>query len=254
MFLPGLFAVLLVGFFAEMASAQDPTKVDSKHYQVVFENDHVRVVRITYGAGEKSVMHYHPDAVAVFMSDNQVKFSLPNGEAIDTSAKTGQTIWTPAGKHLPQNMGDKPLEVVLVEMKGKHDAATLRTDIEAENVKFTAAFSRGDAAGVAALYTENAVIQPPNSDAVHGREAIQSFMQSGFTAGLKDLTLTTVAVEGSGDTAYEIGTYTLKVQPEGETAMKDSGKYMVFWKQQAGGGWKLQTDIWNSSLPAAGTN
>ncbi|MFQ5651461.1 MAG: SgcJ/EcaC family oxidoreductase [bacterium] len=254
LFLPGLLAALLVGFSVETASAQDPTKVDAQHYKVVFENDQVRVVRITYGAGEKSVMHYHPDAVAVFMSDNQVKFSLPNGEAIDTIGKTGQAIWTPAGQHLPQNTGDQPMEVVLVEMKGKHDAATLRTAIEAENAKFMAAFNRGDAAGVAALYTEKARVGPPNSEVLQGREAIQSFMQSGFTAGLKDLTLTTVSVDGSGDTAYENGTYTLKIAPEGQAAMTDSGKYLAVWKQQADGGWKLHTDIWNSSLPLSGTN
>ena len=40
--------------------AQDPAKVDPKHYRVEFENEHVRVVRINYGPHEKSVMHYHP--------------------------------------------------------------------------------------------------------------------------------------------------------------------------------------------------
>ncbi len=42
--------------------AQDPVKVDAKHYKVEFENDQVRVLRITYGPGEKSVMHEHPGA------------------------------------------------------------------------------------------------------------------------------------------------------------------------------------------------
>jgi len=29
------------------------------------------------------------------------------------------TLWTPAGKHLPENTGDKPFELILVEMKSK---------------------------------------------------------------------------------------------------------------------------------------
>ena len=99
--------------------AQDPTKVYPDHYKVVFENDQVRVLRITYGAGEKSVMHYHPDNVAVFLTANQVKFSLPDGEEIEMAATEGQTVWAPAGKHLPQNVGDKPFELILVEMKTK---------------------------------------------------------------------------------------------------------------------------------------
>jgi quercetin dioxygenase-like cupin family protein len=101
------------------AMAQDPTKVDAKHYKVEFENDQVRVLRITYGPKEKSIMHEHPGAVAVFMTDGKVKFGLPDGKVIDNDVKAGKVQWTPAGKHLPENVGDKPFEVVLVEMKGK---------------------------------------------------------------------------------------------------------------------------------------
>ena len=74
-------------------------------------------VDVTYDAGEKSVMHYHPDAVAVFTTDNKVNFTLPDGKVLETTAVKGQTIWTPAGEHLPENVGDKSLEVILVEMK-----------------------------------------------------------------------------------------------------------------------------------------
>ncbi len=253
LFVPALAAVLFFGLFARSASAQDPTKVDSKHYKVVFENDQVRVVRITYGPGEKSVMHYHPANTAVFMTDSQVRFTLPDGQTIDATAVKGQAIWDAGGKHRPQNTGSQPLEVVLVEMKGKHDEMTLRKAIESQNAKFAAAFNRGDAAGVAALYTEDATSQPPNNEALLGRQAIQNFMQAGYDAGLKDLALTTVSVEGSGDTAYELGAYTIKVAPEGKAAMTDSGKYVVVWKRGGDGVWRLHTDIWNSSLPA-GTN
>jgi quercetin dioxygenase-like cupin family protein len=115
--LSGFFTLLFLILFAGSASAQDPTKVDSDHYKVIFENDQVRVLRITYDAGEKSVMHYHPDAVAVFTTDNKVNFTLPDGKVLETTSVKGQAIWTPAGEHLPQNVGDKPLEVILVEMK-----------------------------------------------------------------------------------------------------------------------------------------
>jgi quercetin dioxygenase-like cupin family protein len=101
------------------AFAQDPVKVDPKHYKVEFENEHVRVLRISYGAGEKSVMHSHPNSVAVFLTDGQVKFTTPDGKSREVPAKAGSTQWTPAGKHLPENIGDKPFELILVELKGK---------------------------------------------------------------------------------------------------------------------------------------
>lgn len=58
----------------------DPVKVDSKHYKVEFENEKVRVLRVSYGANEKSIMHGHPNAVAVFLADCASKVHLPGWE------------------------------------------------------------------------------------------------------------------------------------------------------------------------------
>ena len=95
----------------------DPVKVDAKHYKVEFENVKVRVLRISYAAGEKSVMHYHPDSVAVFLTDGKTRMTTPDGKSEDTPAKAGVANWAPAGSHLPQNVGDKRFEVILVELK-----------------------------------------------------------------------------------------------------------------------------------------
>jgi quercetin dioxygenase-like cupin family protein len=101
------------------ADAQDPVKVDAKHYKVEFENDSVRVLRVTYPAHEKSVMHHHPDTVAVFLTDGKSRFTLPDGKTQDAPVKAGATQWTDAGEHLPENLGDKPFELILVELKTK---------------------------------------------------------------------------------------------------------------------------------------
>ena len=103
--------------------AQDPVKVDSKHYKVEFENSQVRVLRIKYGPHEKSVMHWHPNAIAIFVTDINGKFTFPNGTTQDAIAKAGETRWTPAGLHLPENTSDQPFEVILVELKRKKAAA-----------------------------------------------------------------------------------------------------------------------------------
>ena len=104
---------------AGVARAQDPVKVDPKHYKVEFENDQVRVLRIHYGVGEKSVMHNHPDSVAVFLVDQTAKFTYPDGKSEEAAAKAGLTIWEKAGAHLPENVGKGPIDLILVELKGK---------------------------------------------------------------------------------------------------------------------------------------
>jgi quercetin dioxygenase-like cupin family protein len=101
------------------AIAQDAAQVDAKHYKVTFENEQVRILRITYGPKEKSVMHEHPNSIAVFLADGQIRFTLADGKSQDVSVKAGESAWNPAGKHLPENMGEKPFEVVLIELKTK---------------------------------------------------------------------------------------------------------------------------------------
>jgi len=115
--LPLIAALWIAG--AVPVFAQDPVKVDPKHYKVELENEQVRVLRITYGPGEKSVMHEHPGSVAVFLTDGKVKFTLPDGKSQETTSKAGSTVWEAAGKHLPENTGGKPFELILVELKGK---------------------------------------------------------------------------------------------------------------------------------------
>jgi quercetin dioxygenase-like cupin family protein len=119
-------AVLFTIALASAVMAQDPVKVDAKHYTVEFENSQVRVLRIKYGPHEKSVMHRHPNAVAVFMTDSDTTFTLPKGDPQHITSKAGETRWTPAGLHLPENTGDQPFEVILVELKSRPVSKTAK--------------------------------------------------------------------------------------------------------------------------------
>jgi quercetin dioxygenase-like cupin family protein len=112
-----LIATLFVFVLSTVALAQDPVKVDAKHYKVEFENAQVRVLRIKVGPGEKSVMHRHPDAVAIFLTDTNGKFTFPDGKTEPATRKAGEALWTPAITHMPENVGDQPFEVILVELK-----------------------------------------------------------------------------------------------------------------------------------------
>ena len=104
---------------ASSSSAQDPIKVDPNHYKVELENDQVRVLRVTVGPHEKSPMHEHPAGVAVAITDALVKFTLADGKIEERPFKAGQVLWVAAEKHAPENLSDKPLEIVLTEIKIK---------------------------------------------------------------------------------------------------------------------------------------
>ena len=115
-------------------------------------------------------------------------------------------------------------------------------EIEAANAKLTEFFSKGDFAGIASLYTADAIALPPGSAMVQGRAAIE-VMWKGMAEQVSDPKLTTLDVKPLGPSAArEIGTFSLKTK--GPTPQEVSGKYVVVW-EKVGNDWKLATDIWN---------
>src|SRR6266446_2020068 len=114
-----LFSVMVCLCLSANASAQDAVKTDPKHYSVISENDQVRILKVHYGPHEKSIMHSHPATVAVFLTDAKGQFSFPDGKTQAFDAKAGESQYTAANTHLPENTGDNGMDVIVVELKGK---------------------------------------------------------------------------------------------------------------------------------------
>lgn len=115
-YLPAMLTAVAVSLLTTTLLAQDPVQLDPKHYTVAAENDRARVLRIKYGPGEKSVMHYHPESIVIFLTDFKGSFTLPDGKIMNNEGKSGDVRITPAGKHLP-NLGNKGIEAIQVELK-----------------------------------------------------------------------------------------------------------------------------------------
>ncbi len=126
-------------------------------------------------------------------------------------------------------------------------ADDVRNAIAAANGRFMAALAKGDAGGVAALYTASARILPPGSRAIGDPAGLKAFWASAMAMGIKRLELETLEVELHGDTAIEMGSAKI-YGPSGDVI--DDGKYIVVWKRESGE-WKLHRDIWNSSRSPA---
>ena len=117
-FVRATLALALASLSTTSALAQDAVKADPKHYTVLVDNPQVRVLRISYGPHQSSVRHSHPNSVIVYLTDAHNKFVLGNGKTIERSGKAGEAAWSPGGVHTPTNMADKPMEAILVELKG----------------------------------------------------------------------------------------------------------------------------------------
>jgi quercetin dioxygenase-like cupin family protein len=108
--------------------AQDPTKVEPKHYRLDFENDRVQVVSVHYGPHEKSALHEHPGGVVVILTEAHLRFTDENGKVREVFSKPGEARWYPPFKHRVENLGDTPYDAVYVGVKGKLAASNAGKD------------------------------------------------------------------------------------------------------------------------------
>jgi quercetin dioxygenase-like cupin family protein len=97
--------------------AADPVAVDPRHYKVEFENDRVRVLRVTFGPHEKSVMHAHPAGISVSLTNRDMRFTLPDGRTRHLMGRAGDVVWYEAHEHLPENLSSRPYEGIHIEVK-----------------------------------------------------------------------------------------------------------------------------------------
>ncbi len=126
-----------------------------------------------------------------------------------------------------------------------NDVTTARGSIEATVKTLQESLNGGDAAGVAAHYTDDAALLPPDAVRIDGREGIQGVWQALIDTDVRDVALTTQEVDVFGDVANEVGTISATVPSEDGGRVQWTGKYVAVWKRGGDGTWRLHRDIWN---------
>jgi uncharacterized protein (TIGR02246 family) len=128
------------------------------------------------------------------------------------------------------------------------DANAIRGALDA----YVSAANAGDAARWAALYTEDAVMMPPNSPTVEGRAAIESWLAM-LPVKIMDAEGMALEVEGAGEVAYLRGTYSMNLQIPGvPDPVEQRGKLLQIYARQPAGSWLLARDIWNVDAAPTG--
>jgi ketosteroid isomerase-like protein len=133
----------------------------------------------------------------------------------------------------------------------KQDTAADKAKLQTDALAWFDSFARADSEGLANLYSEDAIVMPPNMPAVHGRPAIKTLLGSmaaqtqAAKYSLKNGQVT--GAEVSGDMGWISGTYTVS---DSTGSAVDSGNYLSV-HQRTNGAWLYIRDIWNSDMPPA---
>ncbi len=125
-----------------------------------------------------------------------------------------------------------------------------RAAIEATTAAFMKAMQEANWEAAAATYAEDAILLPPNHDAVTGRAAIKEYF--GTFPPISNFTVANTEVQGAGDMVVVRGTYSMTLTIPGMPPMDDHGKFVDVRKRQADGTWLFQWDMFNTSVPLPG--
>ena len=122
-----IFAIIValsVGVGLTPAYGQDPAVVNSKTIHVRFENDRVRVLEAILPPGIKEQVHSHPAYVIYVLEGGRYRNYAADGKITEGTFQTGDVIYRDPLTHAAENIGDKPMHMILVELKSQASTGT----------------------------------------------------------------------------------------------------------------------------------
>lgn len=138
------------------------------------------------------------------------------------------------------------------------DPQAVRQVIERGNANAARWYASGDVDSLASGFALDAWQMVPNNAPLVGREAIRKFWRQAVTWGKWNFSLRTQAVSVSGPVAIERGKYVLgfaagRDAPPGMPSFEDRGNYVVYWRREPDGEWRVVWDAPVSSVPLPGS-
>jgi len=102
---------------ANVATNQDPVKVNSDSIVLKLENSRVRVLEATIKPGQKEATHSHPAYVIYVIQGGKVRMHGTDGTVTETEFKTGDALYREPVTHWGENIGNTTIRLELVELK-----------------------------------------------------------------------------------------------------------------------------------------
>jgi ketosteroid isomerase-like protein len=122
---------------------------------------------------------------------------------------------------------------------------TLQITLADMNQRWDAAFNRGDAAALAALYDEHAAVLPAGGDAALGTRQIEALFAGAIGQGIRNHRIELHAVEGDERVATQRGRWSAEATTADGGVQHFGGHLTLAYRRQPDGSWRALTHIWN---------
>jgi uncharacterized protein (TIGR02246 family) len=138
------------------------------------------------------------------------------------------------------------MAAILVSALSAAAAQSAEDELRAAEDEFEALWNEKDAAGLAGLYAEDGMRLPPDASRTVGREAIEEMFVGEFEAGLANLQLEATEFGHDGNLGWVVGNSTIEF-PTGDTMGTGTGNYVVVYRKEEDGVWRIVIDTWNDA-------
>ena len=130
-------------------------------------------------------------------------------------------------------------------------ASDPKAAFNAGTAEWAAAYNAGEPDRIVALYSEDAIVMPPDAPSVTGDAALRSFLADDIATTKKAGLTLVINGDDEADTSGDLGWHrgTFKVVNAGGGSM-GTGKFLEIWQRQQGK-WRITRDIWNNDAAAA---
>ena len=135
----------------------------------------------------------------------------------------------------------------------EQQVVTTGPDVEAITTAFeqaVAVANAQDVEGVLAVYADNVVSFPPNEPPVDGIAGLRQMMETAWAEHTIQLTASPDEVVVAGELAVMRTSYEETATATGESEpLEMSGHWLIIWRKQSDGSWKIWRDMWTNVAP-----
>jgi ketosteroid isomerase-like protein len=125
---------------------------------------------------------------------------------------------------------------------------TVSDDLLAATKAYQQAVRKLDVDAVSSTWAEDGVMWATQAADVRGRPAIRALLASSYPhVTIEGMVFETHEIERRADIALELATYRERIRVGAEPARDLRGRYILVWKRQKDGAWRIDHGIYNYS-------
>ena len=95
----------------------DAINIAPHFHEVIFEDDAMRVLKVTVNPGDAAEMHWHPRNINYVLSGGRLRFEKPDGSSVIVDLGEEQVTSAGDGSHMVENVGSGTVQTIQVELK-----------------------------------------------------------------------------------------------------------------------------------------